>query len=117
MSLVGPRPESPERVQIYTEWQQQRLFYVPGMVGIAQNNGMRERNSSDEKTRYDLQYPLRFCPLTDITLILECLGLIARRLIAPRAAVVAAIPRSSNEVNDYPISEFIDVNSSKSSSD
>jgi lipopolysaccharide/colanic/teichoic acid biosynthesis glycosyltransferase len=116
MSLVGPRPESPERVQIYTEWQQQRLFYVPGMVGIAQNNGMRERNSSDEKTKYDLQYPLRFCPLTDITLILECLALIARRLVAPRTRVVSAIP-PLNEGNDYPIAEFIDVNSSKPSSD
>jgi lipopolysaccharide/colanic/teichoic acid biosynthesis glycosyltransferase len=117
MSIVGPRPESPERVQIYTEWQQQRLFYLPGMVGIAQNNGMQERNSSDEKTKYDLQYPLRFCPLTDITLILECLGLIAQRIVAPKDAAVAAIPSSSNEVNEYPIAEFIDVNSSKSSSD
>jgi lipopolysaccharide/colanic/teichoic acid biosynthesis glycosyltransferase len=117
MSLVGPRPESPERVQVYTEWQQQRLFYVPGMVGIAQNNGMRERNSSDEKTKYDLQYPLRFCPLTDITLILECLTLIASRLFAAKEMTVSSIPSSSNEVNEYPSVEFIDANSSKSSSD
>jgi lipopolysaccharide/colanic/teichoic acid biosynthesis glycosyltransferase len=71
MSLVGPRPESPERVRHYSEWEQQRLSVKPGITGLAQVHGLREQHSSEEKTRFDLQYLLKPSPLTDLSLLLQ----------------------------------------------
>ena len=71
MSLVGPRPESPDRVRHYSEWEQQRLSVRPGITGLAQVHGLREQHSSEEKTRFDLQYLLKPSPTTDLSLLLQ----------------------------------------------
>jgi lipopolysaccharide/colanic/teichoic acid biosynthesis glycosyltransferase len=80
MSLVGPRPESPDRVRHYTEWEQQRLSVKPGITGLAQVHGLREQHSSEEKTRFDLQYLLHPSPLTDLSLLLQTLWTLAVRI-------------------------------------
>jgi lipopolysaccharide/colanic/teichoic acid biosynthesis glycosyltransferase len=71
MSLVGPRPESPDRVKHYSEWQCQRLKVKPGMSGLAQVCGLREEHSSEEKARFDLQYMMQSSLFFDISLILQ----------------------------------------------
>jgi lipopolysaccharide/colanic/teichoic acid biosynthesis glycosyltransferase len=71
MSLVGPRPESPERVKCYSEWQRQRLKVRPGVTGLAQVHGLREQHPSEEKARFDLQYIFAWSPLWDLTLVLQ----------------------------------------------
>jgi lipopolysaccharide/colanic/teichoic acid biosynthesis glycosyltransferase len=80
MSLVGPRPEPPERVRYYSEWQKQRLRVPPGMTGLAQVNGLRDQHSSEEKTRYDLQYILNWTPVLDCALLLQTIWTLASRL-------------------------------------
>lgn len=81
MSLVGPRPEAPDRVRRYSEWQQQRLNVKPGLTGLAQVHGLREQHSSDEKTRFDLQYFLHSSPLTDLSLLLQTLATLFMRVV------------------------------------
>jgi lipopolysaccharide/colanic/teichoic acid biosynthesis glycosyltransferase len=71
MSIVGPRPEDPCRVQDYSAWQRQRLAMPPGITGLAQVHGLRDSHSSDEKSRYDLQYIRGWSPLLDLSLIME----------------------------------------------
>src|SRR5258708_2538800 len=71
MSLVGPRPESAERVKYYSAWQRQRLRVRPGVTGLAQVHGLREQHPSEEKARFDLQYIFHWSPLWDLTLILQ----------------------------------------------
>jgi lipopolysaccharide/colanic/teichoic acid biosynthesis glycosyltransferase len=80
MSLVGPRPEAPERVRNYSEWQRQRLKVKPGITGLAQVNGLREQHSSEEKTRYDLQYMVEWTPIMDLVLLLETVWTLVARL-------------------------------------
>jgi lipopolysaccharide/colanic/teichoic acid biosynthesis glycosyltransferase len=80
MSLVGPRPEPLERVRCYSEWQRQRLSVKPGMTGLAQVHGLRDHHSSEEKTRFDLQYLLNPSPLTDLSLLLQTVSTLATRL-------------------------------------
>jgi lipopolysaccharide/colanic/teichoic acid biosynthesis glycosyltransferase len=80
MSLVGPRPESPTRTKRYTEWHQRRLSVKPGITGLAQVHGLRDHNSSEDKTRYDLQYLLNPSLLVDISLLLQTIGTLAVRL-------------------------------------
>ena len=81
MSLVGPRPESPERVKHYSDWQRQRLNVRPGMTGLAQAHGLREQHSSEEKARFDLQYILHSSPFLDISLLLQTVWILFRRLL------------------------------------
>lgn len=80
MSLVGPRPEGPERARHYSDWHQQRLSVRPGITGLAQVHGLRDMSSSEDKTRYDLQYILHRSPFQDISLILQTAWTITVRL-------------------------------------
>jgi lipopolysaccharide/colanic/teichoic acid biosynthesis glycosyltransferase len=82
MSLVGPRPESPARSGLYSEWQQRRLRVKPGMTGLAQVHGLREGSSSEQKTRFDLQYVMDPHLLWDVSLLLQTLGTLIMRLFS-----------------------------------
>jgi lipopolysaccharide/colanic/teichoic acid biosynthesis glycosyltransferase len=84
MSLVGPRPEEPEKVRHYTDWHRQRLSVTPGITGLAQVHGLREQNSSEDKTRYDLQYILHSSLFLDISLLLQTQWTITLRLFQPK---------------------------------
>jgi lipopolysaccharide/colanic/teichoic acid biosynthesis glycosyltransferase len=79
MSLVGPRPESPDRVCRYSDWQRQRLIVKPGITGLAQVHGLREDHSSEDKTRFDLQYLLDPSPWADLSLLLQTVWTLAFR--------------------------------------
>jgi len=81
MSLVGPRPESPERVKHYSTWQRQRLSVTPGLTGLAQVHGLREQHSSEEKARFDLQYIFHWSLFQDISLLLQTAWTFFVRLI------------------------------------
>jgi len=83
MSLVGPRPESPERVKHYSEWQAQRLRVKPGLTGLAQVHGLREQHASEDKARFDLQYILYWSPLLDLSLLLQTVWTVAVRVWSP----------------------------------
>lgn len=81
MSLVGPRPESPERVKHYSVWQKQRLTVKPGLTGLAQVNGLREHHSSEEKARFDLQYIYHSSLFLDFALLLQTAWTLMVRLL------------------------------------
>jgi lipopolysaccharide/colanic/teichoic acid biosynthesis glycosyltransferase len=98
MSLVGPRPEGPERTRHYSDWNQQRLGVKPGMTGLAQVHGLRDQNSSEEKTRYDLQYILHRSPFQDISLLLQTLWTITPRLFQ-RRQLQARCPKAAAETS------------------
>jgi lipopolysaccharide/colanic/teichoic acid biosynthesis glycosyltransferase len=80
MSLVGPRPEEPEKVKHYSDWQRQRLNVKPGITGLAQVHGLRDQHSSEEKTRFDLQYMLSRSPFIDVSLLLQTFCTLLGRL-------------------------------------
>jgi lipopolysaccharide/colanic/teichoic acid biosynthesis glycosyltransferase len=86
MSLVGPRPESRDRVCRYSEWQRQRLTVKPGMTGLAQVQGLREQHSSEEKTRFDLQYLLNCSLWIDLSLLLQTVWTLATRFAGRRCS-------------------------------
>ena len=55
MSLVGPRPPTPDEVAQYDRWQRRRLSMRPGLTCIWQVSG-RNKIGFDEWIRLDLQY-------------------------------------------------------------
>jgi lipopolysaccharide/colanic/teichoic acid biosynthesis glycosyltransferase len=96
MSLVGPRPEGPERIRHYSDWHKQRLNVKPGMTGLAQVHGLRDQHSSEEKTKYDLQYILHNSPFQDISLLLQTAWTIAPRLFQVQR-IHAPVPHTPAE--------------------
>jgi len=81
MSLVGPRPESRDRVRLYSDWQRQRLTVIPGLTGLAQVRGLREEHSSEEKARFDLQYIGQWSLFLDLSLLLQTAWALIARLV------------------------------------
>jgi len=102
MALVGPRPESPQRVRYYSEWQRQRLIVKPGITGLAQVHGLREQHSSEEKTRFDLQYLLNPSPLTDVSLLLQTIWTVFIRLVRHSRLVTPAAVTTGSPFTEFP---------------
>lgn len=55
MSLVGPRPPLTEEVEVYTDYELQRLLVTPGLSGLWQVSG-RSNVSFMEMVNLDLEY-------------------------------------------------------------
>ncbi len=55
MSLVGPRPPTPDEVALYEPWHMQRLQILPGLTGLWQVNG-RSEVPFDEMCLLDIYY-------------------------------------------------------------
>jgi lipopolysaccharide/colanic/teichoic acid biosynthesis glycosyltransferase len=113
MSLVGPRPESPERVKHYSDWQRQRLAAKPGLTGFAQVQGLREQHASEDKARFDLHYMLHWSLLLDLSLLLQTCWTVSMRpwREAPAAPAVAPLNRESS------FTEVFDVDRSHAGAD
>ncbi len=111
MSLVGPRPESPERVKYYSEWQRQRLKVRAGVTGLAQVHGLRDQHSSEDKAHFDLQYIANWSPFLDLSLILQTVWtLLFRGLV--QEPVPSEAPKFRGAANEFVTTEGVDVNRS-----
>ena len=86
MSIVGPRPESAERLKYYSDWQRQRLKVRGGVTGLAQVHGLREHHSSEDKARFDLQYILNWSLFLDLSLLLQTVWTLLVRGLRPEPA-------------------------------
>lgn len=95
MALVGPRPEAPEIVALYSERQRAVLALKPGVTGPVQvrwadesdsipqgNSGLRYyiEQLIDRKLSIDLDYAARRTIWSDARIVLETAVLILRRL-------------------------------------
>ena len=116
MSLVGPRPEGLDRARHYTDWHRQRLNVKPGITGLAQVYGLRDQHSSEDKTRYDLQYILHRSFFQDVSLLLQTAWTLMVRLLyrqeqeLPKAAITA-------ETDIRLSGDWVHAHSSQSSAD
>jgi lipopolysaccharide/colanic/teichoic acid biosynthesis glycosyltransferase len=93
MTLVGPRPESPEIVALYTPMQRVVLVVKPGVTGKVQLESGDESETipegaqpfeyylthlMDRKLRMDLDYLRRRTVFTDLKIVLATAGLVFR---------------------------------------
>jgi lipopolysaccharide/colanic/teichoic acid biosynthesis glycosyltransferase len=104
MSLVGPRPEVPRYVALYTDAQRAVLRLVPGITDPA---SIRYRDEATElaraadpercyieeimteKIRLNLEYAAHATPWSDVLIVLSTVGLLAgRRTSGDRAAAL-----------------------------
>lgn len=70
MSLVGPRPEMPFIVESYNDLQRERLKLTPGLTGMWQLSGDRQK-AIHENMDYDLYYIRHVSFFLDIAILIE----------------------------------------------
>ncbi|MBI5874121.1 MAG: sugar transferase [Candidatus Omnitrophica bacterium] len=81
MSLIGPRPERPEFVDMLSKEiadYQKRLNVRPGITGLAQIKQAYDSTIEDvrRKVKFDLLYIKRMCFLTDLRIILSTVAVV-----------------------------------------
>jgi exopolysaccharide biosynthesis polyprenyl glycosylphosphotransferase len=71
MSLVGPRPPTPDEVEQYSKRQVQRLAVLPGLTGLWQVSGRSELADFDRWIELDLEYARRWSLALDMRIMLK----------------------------------------------
>jgi exopolysaccharide biosynthesis polyprenyl glycosylphosphotransferase len=69
MSLVGPRPPTPDEVERYTPRQVQRLSVVPGITGLWQVSGRNDIADFERWIDLDLEYAHRWSLWLDLRIL------------------------------------------------
>ncbi|WP_334311117.1 MULTISPECIES: sugar transferase [unclassified Staphylococcus] len=78
MSFIGPRPERPEFVELFSSEIQgfeKRCLVTPGLTGLAQVKGGYDL-SPEEKLKYDLKYIYKGNIFTEIYICLKTVNII-----------------------------------------
>lgn len=88
MSLVGPRPESPEEVRHYLGPNSKRLELRPGLTGLAQINGLGEANLADDRHSYDLEYVNRWSLGRDFVILAQTAQTLWQRVLRGDARAI-----------------------------
>ena len=81
MSIVGPRPERVEHVQMYTEEIPEFVFRLKvkaGLTGMAQVYGKYNTTALD-KLKFDLLYITNFSILLDLQIIFETVKILFQK--------------------------------------
>lgn len=72
MSLVGPRPELPSKVNGYNSWQKKRFLVKPGLTGLWQILGRKDLPLQDN-LEYDFYYISNLSLKLDLEILLKTL--------------------------------------------
>ncbi|MEQ9028756.1 MAG: sugar transferase, partial [Aggregatilineales bacterium] len=72
MSIVGPRPPTPDEVELYEPWHMQRLQIMPGITGLWQVNG-RSDVPFEEMVLLDIYYIENWSINLDLQILLMTL--------------------------------------------
>ncbi len=80
MSLVGPRPCTPNEFAHYEPWQRQRVNGLPGLTGQWQVNG-KNKTTFNEMIMMDLFYLENMSILLDLKIMLKTGAVIAGQLL------------------------------------
>jgi exopolysaccharide biosynthesis polyprenyl glycosylphosphotransferase len=78
MSLVGPRPPTPDEVARYTSRQAQRLSIMPGITGLWQVSGRSEITDFDRWIDLDLEYARTWSMWLDLRILLKTVVVVVR---------------------------------------
>jgi exopolysaccharide production protein ExoY len=85
MSLVGPRPCTPNEFAHYEPWQRERVNGLPGLTGYWQVNG-KNKTTFNQMIAMDLFYLKNVSILLDLKIMLKTGAVIAGQLFEPQQA-------------------------------
>ena len=98
MSLVGPRPCTPNEFAHYEPWQRQRVNCLPGLTGYWQVNG-KNKTTFREMIAMDLFYLNNMSTLLDLKIMLRTGSAMTGQLLESRQA-----PQRSRQEDGSPSS-------------
>ncbi len=78
MSVIGPRPDLPEDIKLYNEYQRKKLKIRPGITGYSQ---AYFRNSASQKEKFDNDsyYAENLTLLLDIKILLKTIYTVVKK--------------------------------------
>ncbi|MHA2282346.1 MAG: sugar transferase [Promethearchaeota archaeon] len=79
MNLVGPRPDIPEMVKYYEQWQREKFTVQPGVTGLAQING-RGLLSFKKTLEIDVEYVNKKSFIMDIKILFKTIKITIMRI-------------------------------------
>src|SRR6184192_632440 len=85
MSLVGPRPCTPNEFAHYEPWQRERVNGLPGLTGYWQVNG-KNKTTFNQMIAMDLFYLKNVSILLDLKIMLKTVAVIAGQLFESQQA-------------------------------
>ena len=104
MSLVGPRPCTPNEFAHYEPWQRERVNGLPGLTGYWQVNG-KNKTTFNEMIVMDLFYLKNLSILLDLKIIFKTGAVIAGQLLeSQRGHHGSGANRTKLERGDFPTS-------------
>src|SRR5262249_62089164 len=77
MSLVAPRPPTPDEVVRYTNRQAQRLSVMPGITGLWQVSGRNNIPDFERWIDLDLEYAQKWSVWLDLRILLKTAVVVA----------------------------------------
>lgn len=83
MSLVGPRPCTPNELEYYIGWQRARFNVPPGITGYWQVNG-KNKTTFNQMVEMDIQYGERMSLLFDVIIIFGTVPALAIQVMEAR---------------------------------
>jgi exopolysaccharide production protein ExoY len=83
MSLVGPRPCTPNEFEMYKSWQLERFNAVPGLTGYWQVNG-KNKTTFRQMIEMDIYYSRHASLWLDILILLRTIPAIVSQAIESR---------------------------------
>jgi lipopolysaccharide/colanic/teichoic acid biosynthesis glycosyltransferase len=92
MSLVGPRPCTPNEFAHYEPWQRERVDGLPGLTGHWQVNG-KNKTTFNEMIMMDLFYLENMSILLDLKIMLKTGAVIAGQLLESQQAAKNALEK------------------------
>jgi undecaprenyl phosphate N,N'-diacetylbacillosamine 1-phosphate transferase len=78
MSFIGPRPDLPEDLKIYTDYQKQKLNVRPGITGYSQAF-FRNSISQNEKFNNDVYYAKNISFVFDMKILLKTIKTVLKK--------------------------------------
>jgi len=85
MSMVGPRPCTPNEFAHYEPWHRQRVKGLPGLTGYWQVNG-KNKTTFNEMILMDLFYLKNLSVLLDLKIMLKTCAVITGQLLETKSA-------------------------------
>ena len=85
MSLVGPRPCTPNEFANYEPWQRERVNGLPGLTGLWQVSG-KNKTTFNEMIRMDVSYLNNMSILLDLQIMLKTCSILAEQTLESRPA-------------------------------
>ena len=108
MSLVGPRPCTPNEFAHYEPWQRERVNGLPGMTGYWQVNG-KNKTTFNEMIAMDLFYLENVSMLLDLKIMLKTGAVIAGQLFESQPATHKQNRQSGDRRSPTTTSKFPSV--------